>query len=141
MQAISMVTPNGKLYYQVKEGSFNSEDIVAFLALLLKRFKRKKLLIIWDGASIHRSELVKDFLCNKAKARIHLERLPAYSPELNVDEQVHGYIKKNLLPNRLFKKMEELKNAVIKGYEYLQTQTHLIHNFFFQKETSFYPIS
>lgn len=139
VRAISMATPNGKLYYQVKEGSFTSEDIVAFLAMLLGRFKRKKLLVIWDGASIHRSELVKDFLRDKAKGRIHLEQLPAYSPELNVDEQVHGYIKKNLLPNRLFKKIEELKDAVINGYEYLKTQAHLIHNFFFHKETGFYP--
>ncbi|WP_020595948.1 transposase [Spirosoma panaciterrae] len=35
-----------------------------------------------DGAAIHRSEAVKQLL-HERPGRIHLERLPAYSPELN----------------------------------------------------------
>ncbi|WP_428668402.1 transposase [Runella sp.] len=37
---------------------------------------------LWDGATIHRSQAVKDFLTHK-KGRVHLVTLPGYSPELN----------------------------------------------------------
>jgi len=69
---------------------------------------------------------------------VYLEVLPAHSPQLNVDEQAHGYIKKNLLANRLFYKLSDLRNAVIEGYEYLKNNSWLVYNFFFQKDTAFY---
>ncbi len=45
-----------------------------------------KLLIIWDGSPIHHGEAVKQFLSRGGAERIHLERLPAYAPELNPQE-------------------------------------------------------
>lgn len=42
-----------------------------------------KLWVIWDGAPIHSGE-VRNFLAE----RIHLERLPAYAPDLNSDKGV-----------------------------------------------------
>ena len=138
VQAISMVTQNGGLYYKVKDGSFKGKDVASFLRSLLFHFRSKKLLLIWDGAKQHTSEEVKDFLRNEANNRIHLEILPSYSPQLNVDEQAHGYIKKNLLANRLFYKSVELKKSVIEGYEWLKGQSWLVYNFFFHEETGFY---
>lgn len=141
IQAISMVTPNGSLYFTVKRGRFKGEDVVAFLKKLLYHFRRYKLLIIWDGASQHTSDEVKHFLKKEAKGRIHLERLPTYSPELNVDEQVHGYIKKQLLANKLFKNLSQLKVAVEDGYQWLKDNAWLVHNFFFHKDVAFYDTS
>lgn len=51
--------------------------------------------MVWDGAAIHRSEAVKVFLKEKL-GRIHLERLPAYSPELNPVELVWSHLKRSL---------------------------------------------
>ncbi len=138
VQAISMVTPNGGLYFNVKEGSFQGEDIVVFLRHILHHFRRKKVLIIWDGATTHKSALVKDFLRNEAKGRIHLAMLPSHSPQLNVDEQAHGFIKQNKLANILFNNVKDLKEAVIDGYNWLKNQDALVHNFFFHKEAGFY---
>ena len=45
-----------------------------------------KLLVVWDRASIHRNQAVKDFLAAGAAARLHLEHFPAYAPDLNPDE-------------------------------------------------------
>lgn len=42
-----------------------------------------KLLVIWDGAPIHRAQPLKDFLRTPTGRRVHLEVLPAYAPELN----------------------------------------------------------
>ena len=45
-----------------------------------------RMVIIWDGSPIHRSHTIQEFLANGASQRLHLERLPAYAPELNPDE-------------------------------------------------------
>jgi hypothetical protein len=141
VQAISMVTPTGGLYFKVKEGSFKAEDVVQFLRQVLIKYKRKKLLIIWDRATTHRSEEVKAFLKNEAKGRIHLAMLPSHAPQLNVDEQAHGYIKQHKLANRLFITLKELHAAVLFEYQWLKCNPHLIHNFFFHKDTAFYQSS
>ena len=138
IQAISAVSPSGKIYYDIKSGTMNGADVAKFLTKLLYHFRSTNLLVIWDGAKQHFSEEVKALLKERGEKRIHLEVLPAHSPELNVDEQAHGYIKKNLLANRLFYKVSELRNAVIEGYEFLKNNPWLVHNFFFQKDTAFY---
>jgi hypothetical protein len=56
----------------------NSEH---FLKHLLSQTDRK-LLVICDGSPIHRSIDVRTFLANGAAKQFHLERLPAYAPDL-----------------------------------------------------------
>lgn len=138
VQVMSMVTENGRLHYHMKTGSFTSEDVVEFLRRLLRQYRSRKLLIIWDGAPIHRSRVVREFLRDEARGRVHLERLPAYSPELNADEQVHGYLKTKTLRNRLFKKIEDLREEVHQGYEYLKDRKDLLLSFFRNREVAFY---
>lgn len=138
VQVISAVTEHGGLYYNLKSGTLKGVDVANFLNELLYHFRRKNLLVIWDGAKQHFSEEVKMLLKERGQKRIHLEVLPPHSPQLNVDEQAHGYIKKNLLANQLFYKIKDLRNAVIKGYEYLKKNSWLVFNFFFQKDTGFY---
>jgi transposase len=43
--------------------------------------------------------VVKEFLAGGAAARIHLEQLPAYAPELNPDEGIWNYSKRVELKN------------------------------------------
>ena len=52
------------------------------------------MLVIWEGAAIHRSRAVKEWLAQGAARRILVERLPGYAPELNPDEGVWGYLKR-----------------------------------------------
>lgn len=80
LSLIAAVAPNGRLYVAGQDQPFTGEDIVWFLKKLCGRYRKRDLLIIWDGAAIHRCEAVKALLKNKP-GRIHLERLPAYSPE------------------------------------------------------------
>ena len=60
---------------------------------LCSRYRKRDLVVIWDGAAIHRSESVKTLLKEKP-GRVHLERLPAYSPELNPVELVWSHLKR-----------------------------------------------
>ena len=57
-----------------------------------------KLLVIWDGAPIHRAQVVKDFLAQDGAARLWREQLPAYAPELNSDEGIGNRLKRVELP-------------------------------------------
>ncbi len=82
----SAVTPDGGLYFMIRKGSMDSEDIISFLDQLLSEI-HGFLYMFWDNITIHRSRIVKDFL-ETNNDRLIIRRIPAYSPELNPDEYV-----------------------------------------------------
>ena len=88
----------GRLLVQVRDKAFCSQSIIGFLLHLLRHLKGK-LLVIWDGASIHRSRLVQAFLASPLARRLRVERLPGYAPELNPVEAVWQYLKRVELRN------------------------------------------
>jgi transposase len=92
LSAISAISPEGRLYFHSQDCALNSADVVAFLEHLLREVPGR-ILIIWDGSPIHRSHLIQEFLANGAAQRLHLERLPAYAPELNPDEGIWAQLK------------------------------------------------
>jgi transposase len=85
LSAISALSPEGKLDFHGQDHSFTSEDVVAFLEHLLREVPGR-MVLIWDGAPMHRSHASKAFLANGAAPRLHVERLPASAPELNPGE-------------------------------------------------------
>lgn len=52
-----------------------------------------RMVIIWDRAPMHRSRVLQEFLANGAAQRLHVERLPAYAPELNPGEGLWAHLK------------------------------------------------
>jgi hypothetical protein len=54
------LTQKGRLFMQTQDHAYDSQDVVRFLRLLLRRISGK-LLIISDGATIHRSQVIKDW--------------------------------------------------------------------------------
>lgn len=97
---------------QTQERSYKSPDVIGFLKVLLRKIKGK-LLVIWDGASIHRSQAIKDFLANDAANRIHLERLPGYAPELNPQEGVWNLLKRRELKNVCCQTLQQLDRELL----------------------------
>jgi hypothetical protein len=63
-------------YFHGQDRALDSVDVVAFLEPL-RREVSGRMVIIWDGAPIHRSHVTQEFLANGAAQRMHLERLPA----------------------------------------------------------------
>jgi len=51
------------------------------------------MVLIWDGAPMHRSHLIQTFLANGAAHRIHWEHLSAYIPDLNPGEGIWAQLK------------------------------------------------
>lgn len=86
------MSPEGKLYFHCQDGAITSNDVVAFLEHLLREVPGR-LVLIWDGAPIHRSHVIQAFLANGAAQRLHVERLPAYAPELNPGEGLWAHLK------------------------------------------------
>ncbi len=92
LSAISAISPEGKVYFHSQDSAITSADVVAFLEHLLREVPGR-MVLIWDGAPIHRSRVIRDFLANGAAQRLHLERLPAYAPELNPGEGLWQHLK------------------------------------------------
>jgi transposase len=76
----------------MKERAFKGPEVVQFLKGLWEEM-RGKVMVIWDGAFIHGSNAVKEFLAQGAAVRLHLEPWPAYGPELDPNEGIWGYLK------------------------------------------------
>jgi transposase len=108
LSVISGITPTGRLFTHMQAEAFRGPAIVAFLRQLLRQVPGK-LLVIWDGASIHRAQPVKDFLTAGAAARVQLVQLPAYAPDLNPDEGVWNHLKRVELKNRCCHDLDELR--------------------------------
>jgi len=105
---ISAVTAVGELATRIRTTAFDGAAVVPFLRQLLRRLPGK-LLVIWDGAPIHRGRAVKDFLAGGAAARLQLEQFPGYAPELNPDEGVWNLLKRAELKNRCCRDLDELR--------------------------------
>ncbi len=86
-------------YFRIYEGSINGERAAEFLRALLRHVPGK-LLVIWDGAAIHRSQPVKQLLADRNR-RLWLEKLPAYAPELNPVEYLWAHLKEHQIANLL----------------------------------------
>ena len=84
-------------YFQIFAGGIKSPQVVLFLKHLLRHI-RGRITLIWDGAPIHRSRVVREWIFQQ-RGRIHLEYLPAYAPELNPAEYIWGHLKQHELAN------------------------------------------
>ena len=79
-----------------------------------------KLLIIWDGAPIHRSKVVKEFLSKGGAKRIHLEGLPGSAPELNPQEGVWNLLTRRELKNLCARDLDHLASELVRAKERLR---------------------
>jgi transposase len=129
LSAISVLSPEGKLYFHSQDYSLNSDDVVAFLEHLLREMPGQ-IMIIWDGAPIHRSHIIKEFLANGASQRLHLERLPAYAPELNPGEGLWRQLKGVELRNVCCFNLPHLRRELRDAVKRVRRKPRLIKGFF-----------
>ncbi|MFT3767499.1 MAG: transposase [Minicystis sp.] len=108
LSAIGAITPAGKLFLHVREKPWNSAGVARFLKHLL-RVLSGLLLILWDGSPIHRGPEVRALLASPEGARIQVERLPGYAPDLNPAEFVWRHLKYADLKNVASDSLAELR--------------------------------
>ena len=90
----------------------------------------RKLLVIWDGSPIHRSEGVKAYLADGAARHVHLEQLPGYAPDLNPDEGTWQHLKRVELRNVCCLNLDHLHHELDLAALRLRRQPNLIQSFF-----------
>jgi transposase len=125
LSVISGLTHEGRLLLQVREHAFRGPEVVQFLQHLLRQLPGK-LLVIWDGAPIHRAQSVKDFLAQGAAARLQLEQLPGYAPDLNPDEGIWHYLKHVELRNLCCANLAELRLELGLAIRRLRHKRHVL---------------
>ena len=90
-----------------QEGRCNGEHTVTFLQRLVQWLDKadRQLVIIWDGASYHRSKLVQ---AEAERLGIELIRLPGYSPDLNPIEGLWKWLRQEVTQHYCHSSMAEL---------------------------------
>jgi transposase len=129
LSVISGVTPEGRLFVAFHEGSITGREVVRFLRHL-ERQVPGPLIVIWDGASIHRGQEVKQFLASGHAARIHLEVLPGYAPELNPDEGIWHTLKDKELANVACADLNQLRLEAQQAIRRVRRHPKLIRGYF-----------
>lgn len=129
LSVIGAVGLNERLYFQVHERAIRSGEVIRFLRHLLRHIPGK-LLIVWDGAPIHRSNAIKEFLRSGAAERIHLERFPAYAPELDPEEGIWRHLKRVEMQNLCCQDLRESRRELRAACRRLRQKPHLIQSAF-----------
>jgi transposase len=123
---IGGLTAEGRLLLQMQEQAFRGPAVVRFLQHLLRQIPGK-LLVLWDGAPIHRAQVVQDFLAAGAAERLQLEPLPGYAPELNPAEGIWQYLKRVELRNVCCDDLPELRLELGLAVKRLRHKRHVLH--------------
>jgi transposase len=120
-------------YFRLFAGSIKSAQVIDFLGHL-QRHLPGKLLIIWDGAGIHRSKAVSAYL-ESLEGKVIACRLPACAPELNPVEYLWAYWKQHELPNLCARDLWSLSSWASHGLRRIRRKRHrLIAAFYKQAE-------
>jgi transposase len=100
------------LYFQCYPHNIRHDEVCWFLEHLLRHL-RGHVIVLWDNASIHKGERMRE-MCRRFP-RLHLEALPPYAPQLNPDEEVWAYSKGRLAngrPDDLAELHRQIKRAL-----------------------------
>ena len=106
----------GKVYMEDHE-SYDAQVFLSFLGNVLKKYPTGNIVMILDNAKIHHAKLLTDFL--QENSRLHLVFLPPYSPNLNIIEELWGWLKSTVINNVFFHTRDEIKAAVRSFLNYI----------------------
>jgi len=134
MKIISAISPRGDMRFKFIEDRMNSAKFIQFLKRLHKD-AGQPILVITDNAKYHHSKETQKFI-KENEDEIILEFIPAYSPELNPDEQVWNHLKMRLGKCFIFNK-EDMRKSVLAIMRSMQKQTALVKSFFQMRDTKY----
>ena len=112
---IGGISPQTGESYTLVEEKFNAKTFIEWMKLVLNSVLGN-VFIVMDNHPSHHSKAARAFLDNNP--RIVLLFLPAYSPDLNPQENFWNYLRKKFLNHKIFKNVEEMKKGII---EFIQT--------------------
>jgi transposase len=114
----------GKIYIE-EHDKYNAEVFLSYLKNVVNLYPKGKIVIILDNARIHHAKLLNEFL-NEHKDRLTLVFLPPYSPNLNMIEELWGWLKSSVINNCFFNDLSEIKKAVRAFIEWIDQRPELV---------------
>jgi transposase len=135
LNMISAISARGELRFMVVKGGVGAAVFIRFLKRLIQGTKRPIFLIV-DGHPAHRAKAVTQYVSTVTQ-RLKLFFLPAYSPELNPDEQVWNDVKNNAVGRSRLENPEDLRRTVIGRLRFLQKSPERVRSFFQMPETRY----
>jgi transposase len=125
-----------RLFFQTREGSYNSESLLSFLTDLHRELRGRKVVLVWDGLPAHKSRKMKEYL-RQQRHWLREERLPGYAPDLNPVETLWGNIKGQELANRCAENLAEADRAIRSGMARVRRSSQLPFSFLKHSGLSF----
>ena len=115
------------LSFDIHDHNINADAFEAFVRWLRRQI-RHGIILVLDRWSVHRSGARR--LTERFGAKVQIEWLPAYAPELNPVEQVWSHTKYADLPNYIPEDIDALAEAVIRSIEQTGCTQTLMRSFF-----------
>jgi transposase len=113
------------LYLHWQPRHFQALDVANFLRALLRHL-RGHLIVLWDQGSIHQGPAIAAI--QRAYPRLHLEKFPAYAPELNPTEQVWNEFKGHTA-NSLLRDTPDLRRRLYANTRRVRRSQAKLHSF------------
>lgn len=112
----------GQAHYLVHPRK-NAQQFHEFLQHLLEAHSERRVVLVIDNASYHRTRQILELLEAHAD-HVFVIWLPRYSPELNLIEGLWGYLKRSALNNYFHGDMRSLEAAIHHAFRDLQRRPH-----------------
>lgn len=125
-----MISTGGRLLFRIEKEKVTAKVFIDFLKKVMFHHHGRKVIIITDSAPPHIANAVKEF-AEQNKKSFAMYYLPSYSPELNCDEHVWGYLKDKKLKNHTATSVKELKKLTFSSMQSMQKQKSLLKSFLY----------
>jgi transposase len=125
--AAEITFPNHAKSPRMAQSPCRTPSVVQFIRHLHRQLGRK-LILVWDRWSVHRSAARE--LLHRSPDWLQIEWLPAYAPDLNPVEAMWSYTKHGQLANFLPDDIQDLEDAVVESIADQHYDTKLKQSFF-----------
>lgn len=127
LSVIGGLTLEGGMYLQIHGSSIGGHEAVLFVRHLLMHIP-KRILLLWDGARIHRSGELYEFCKLDTIGRLTIEHFPPYAPEVDPQEYVWRQLKHVYLRNLTSHSLDELWEHLAAATRRLRARVGLLKN-------------
>lgn len=128
VNAISAVNARGEFWFELYTERFNATKFIDCLKHFM-RGRRGPVFLVLDGHPAHGAKSVARYV-QSLKGRLELHFLPGYAPELNPDEFVWNYLKRQGVAKKPLRKGESLHSRVLADLKRIQRSPELVRSFF-----------
>ena len=130
--AISAISSDGRLVFNLHRGRFRSGEIIHFLKQMLKHHGRRHIVVVMDQAKPHTSKMTKAFIASQK--RLHVFYLPSRSPELNPDEKIWSHLKHQELKSHQASNLKDLAKLTKKKLRQMSRNQKLLRGIFLRSD-------